>query len=62
MKRLVAALAILLISLIIIPFSALAQSPLETIQTQVNKVLEVLRDPALKAESARETGRRRFGP
>ena len=54
MKRLVAALAILLISLIIIPFSALAQSPLETIQTQVNKVLEVLRDPALKAESARE--------
>jgi phospholipid transport system substrate-binding protein len=55
MRRLVGALAILLISLMIFPFSASAQSPLETIQTQVNKVLEVLRDPALKAESAKET-------
>jgi phospholipid transport system substrate-binding protein len=55
MKRLVGALAILLMSLMIFPFSASAQSPLETIQTQVNKVLEVLRDPALKAESAKET-------
>ena len=55
MKRLLGALAILLISLMTFPFSASAQSPLETIQTQVNKVLEVLRDPALKAESAKET-------
>ena len=55
MKRLVGALAILLMSLMIFPFSASAQSPLETIQTQVNKVLEMLRDPALKAESAKET-------
>ena len=54
MKRLVGALVILLISLMTFPFSASAQSPLETIQTQVNKVLEVLRDPALKAESAKE--------
>ena len=54
MKRLLGALAILLISLMTFPFSASAQSPLETIQTQVNKVLEVLRDPALKAESAKE--------
>ena len=54
MKRLAAALAILLISLMSFPFSACAQSPLEIIQTQVNKVLEVLRDPALKAESAKE--------
>ncbi len=35
--------------------SAFAASPLETIQTQVNKVLEVLRDPALKGEAAKET-------
>ena len=49
------ALAILLISLMIFPFSASAQSPLETIQTQVTKVLEVLRDPALQSESAKET-------
>ena len=55
MKKLLGALAILLISLMIFPFSACAQPPLETIQTQVNKVLEVLRDPALKAESAKET-------
>ena len=55
MKRLAGALVIALISLMIFPFSAFAQSPLETIQTQVNKVLEVLRDPALKAESAKET-------
>ena len=33
----------------------LRQPPLETIQTQVNKLLEVLADPALKAESAKET-------
>ena len=55
MKRLLGALTLLLISLMIFPFSASAQSPLGTIQTQVNKVLEVLRDPALKAESAKET-------
>jgi phospholipid transport system substrate-binding protein len=55
MKGLLGALTILLISLMTFPFSASAQSPLETIQTQVNKVLEVLRDPALKAESAKET-------
>ena len=55
MKRLAGALAILLMSLMIFPFSASAQPPLETIQTQVNKVLEVLRDPALKSESVKET-------
>jgi phospholipid transport system substrate-binding protein len=55
MKRLAGALAILLMSLMIFPFSASAQPPLETIQIQVNKVLEVLRDPALKAESAKKT-------
>jgi phospholipid transport system substrate-binding protein len=55
MKRLVGALTILLMSLMIFPFSASAQSPLETIQTQVNNVLAVLRDPALKPESAKET-------
>ena len=55
MKRLAGALAILLTSLMICPFFAFAQSPLETIQTQVNKVLEVLRDPALEDESAKET-------
>ena len=53
MKKLVGAVALLLLSLMIFPLSASSQSPLETIQTQVNKILEVLRDPALKAESAK---------
>jgi phospholipid transport system substrate-binding protein len=34
---------------------AFAETPLETVRTQVNKLLEVLSDPALKAASARET-------
>ena len=55
MKKLVGAVALLLLSLMIFPLSASSQSPLETIQTQVNKVFEVLRDPALKAESVKET-------
>jgi len=33
--------------------SAFAATPLETIRTQVDRALEVLRDPALKAESAK---------
>jgi len=48
---LIIALAALKLSLV----SALAAPPLETIQTQVNRALEVLRDPALKADSARGT-------
>ena len=31
-----------------------AGAPLDTVQTNVNKVLDVLRDPKLKAESAKE--------
>jgi phospholipid transport system substrate-binding protein len=37
-----------------------AAPPLETIQTQVNRALEVLRDPALKGESAKETKERKI--
>jgi len=39
---------------LIFPVNAIAGAPLESIQGQVNKVLDVLRDPALKAESAKE--------
>jgi phospholipid transport system substrate-binding protein len=46
-------LIIALAALKLSPVSALAASPLETIQTQVNRALEVLRDPALKADSAK---------
>jgi phospholipid transport system substrate-binding protein len=54
-KKLVAVLMLSLSVLSLRPVSAFAVSPLETIQTQVNRALEVLRDPALKAESAKET-------
>ena len=55
MKKLLAMLIFCLAVLTLQPVPVLAASPLETIQTQVNQALEVLRDPALKAESARAT-------
>jgi phospholipid transport system substrate-binding protein len=51
-------LAVLIIALAVLsfsPVSGFAASPLETIQTQVDQALEVLRDPALKADSAKAT-------
>ena len=39
--------------LMIVPLPAFAGAPLETMQTQVNNVLGVLGDPALKGESAK---------
>ena len=46
MKRSLVALIIALVALKLSPVSAFAASPLETAQTQVNRVLEVLQDPA----------------
>lgn len=54
MKKSVLWMISLLAALMAFSFSAFAQPPLETIQTQVNKLLEVLADPALKAPSAKE--------
>ena len=45
---------IILILCLIFPVSASAGAPLETVKGHVNKVLDVLRDPSLKAESARK--------
>ena len=45
--------------LIIVPLPAFARSPLETMQTQVNNVLGVLGDPALKGESAKAVTERK---
>ena len=53
MRKSFVVLIIALAALKLSPVSAFATSPLETIQTQVNRALEVLRDPALKAESAK---------
>jgi len=44
-----------LIVLLIIPFSSHAATPLETIRADINKVLDVLRDPSLKGESGKKT-------
>ena len=55
MRKSLIVLILLLAVLNFWPVSIFAAPPLETIQTQVNRALEVLRDPALKAESAKET-------
>jgi phospholipid transport system substrate-binding protein len=53
MKRLVVVWIIALVALKLSPVSALSATPLETIKPQVDRALEVLRDPALRAESAK---------
>jgi phospholipid transport system substrate-binding protein len=53
MKIKLAILGILMIFLSSLP--AYADTPLATVQANVNKVLEILRDPSLKADSAKET-------
>jgi phospholipid transport system substrate-binding protein len=55
MRKSLIVLIIFITVLKLLLLSALAAPPLETIQTQVNRVIEVLRDPGLKAKSARET-------
>jgi len=39
---------------------AYADAPLSTVQANVDKILEVLRDPSLKADSAKETKKERL--
>jgi phospholipid transport system substrate-binding protein len=51
-KRTIIALSIVVSLLFSLP--AWAGAPLDAVQSNVNKVLEVLRDPKLKAESAKE--------
>ena len=53
MKRHVMGLSILMLFLSALP--VYAGAPLDTVQTNVNKVLDVLRDPNLKGESAKGT-------
>jgi len=52
MKRHIVGLNIIILLLFSLP--VYAGAPLEAVKTNVNKVLEVLRDPKLKAESAKE--------
>jgi len=44
-----------LIVLLVMPLSSYAGVPLETIRADINKVLDVLRDPSLKGESGKNT-------
>jgi phospholipid transport system substrate-binding protein len=53
MKLKIAGLGIFMIFFSLLP--AYADAPLSSVQANVNKVLDVLRDPALKADSAKET-------
>ena len=53
MKLKMAGLGIFMIFFSLLP--AYADAPLSTVQANVNKVLDVLRDPALKADSAKVT-------
>jgi len=46
---------VVLIFFLVFPIGAYAGAPFDTIRTHVDSMLDVLRDPALKGESARET-------
>jgi len=52
MKKKVIGLA--LVMLFVLPLPSKALTPLESIRTDINKVLDVLRDPALKGESGKK--------
>jgi phospholipid transport system substrate-binding protein len=58
MKRQLAGLSILVLMLFSLP--VYAGAPLNTTQVNVNKVLDVLRDPKLKSESAKETKKQKL--
>ncbi len=51
-----------IVVLVLFSFPVHAGAPLDAVQTNVNKVLEILRDPALKAESAKEAKKARLRP
>jgi phospholipid transport system substrate-binding protein len=62
MKRLFAGLSIIILTPFLFCLPVYAGVPLETVRTNVNKVLDVLRDPALKAELAKEVKKDKLKP
>lgn len=60
MKRQLAGLSILMLFLFSLP--VYAGAPLDTVQANVNKVLDVLHDPALKAELVKEIKKDKLRP
>jgi phospholipid transport system substrate-binding protein len=57
MKRVV---GVLLVLLLMSPLAAHSVAPLDMLKEHINKVLEVLRDPALKGESGRKVKKERI--
>jgi phospholipid transport system substrate-binding protein len=53
-------IVIIFISCVLVPFAAFAGTALETVKGHTDKVLEVLGDPALKPESAKEAKKERL--
>lgn len=53
-------IALTLIILLIVPLSVYAGAPLDSVKVNINKVLDVLRDPALKGESGKKTKRQKI--
>jgi phospholipid transport system substrate-binding protein len=51
---------LMLLILLMVPFPALAGVPLDTVKTNVNGVLEVLRDPKLQGESGKKVKAQRI--
>ena len=50
-----------LVLLLFVPLYVHAGAPTDTVQSHVNQVLNVLRDPAMKAESAKEAKQNKIG-
>lgn len=53
-------IALTLIIFLIIPLSVYAGAPLDSVKVNIDKVLDVLRDPALKGESGKKTKRQKI--
>jgi phospholipid transport system substrate-binding protein len=52
--------AFIIIVFLMVPFCVYAGPPLEAVKTQVNKVLDVLRDPSLKGEAGKKVKREKI--
>jgi phospholipid transport system substrate-binding protein len=60
MSRKLIGVAAIFAVVLLYPVYAPASTPLETVQAQINRVIEVLRDPALKAETSKEAKKERI--
>ena len=54
MKKIIMVVTVLFLAGTVYPHPACAEAPLQAVQSKVNSMLEILRDPELKADSKRE--------